>query len=146
MTAQQLRETRAKLISDAREIRDRADRATRDLTAEEVGQQTAMLADARRTGDELRALEDLEREENLTTLPETQRTGRSPDARAQMEACDTALRGVLRSAAEGRGPVAMECVPAPGELRAREHRTMSTLAGADGGFSIAPDVSMYGQI
>ena len=36
--AKTLREKRAKLIEDARGIRTRADAATRDLTAEEIGQ------------------------------------------------------------------------------------------------------------
>src|SRR3990167_9593965 len=95
MTAKELREKRAKLIADARAIRDRADqeKPARDLTAEEIGTQATMLADARRLGDELRNLEELEKEENLTTLPETQRqTPPTAEARVKAEQDRTAFR------------------------------------------------------
>ena len=91
-----------------------------------------MLADARTLGDELRNLEDLEKEENLTTLPETQRTvPKTDEARAKAKDADTALRTFLL---EGR------------DTRPAEQRTMNTLGGSVGGYAIAPDTSFYGRV
>ena len=141
MTAKELREKRAKLIADARAIRATADEAKRDCTKEEIDQQTRMLADAGLLGQELRNLEDLEREENLSTLPETQRD-LSPEAQSRLAAQDKDVRSFLRSAFEGRGPLSMVLRATP----AAEARAQNTIAGAAGGFAVAPDVSMYGQI
>lgn len=135
MDAQTLRDKRAKLIADARAIRTRADQETRDLTAEEIASQTAMVADAGRYAEELRTLEALEREER-TTLPDSMREA-APAARAAMATTDRELRTFLRTAPSGT----MLTVTMPDEAR-----TMSTLGLAAGGASIAPDTSMYGQI
>ena len=140
MTAQELRDKRAKLIADARAIRTRADEAKRDLTAEDIAQQTQMLADAGRLGQELRNAEELEREENLTALPETQREA-PKETQARMAAQDKEVRTFLRHAFEGRGPMSMTIRATPPEARAQ-----NTISGAAGGFAVAPDVSMYGQI
>ncbi len=143
MTAKELREKRAKLIADARAIRDRADEAKRELTAEEIDQQRKMLDDAGRLGQELRNLEELEREESLSTLPETQRAdgAGSRETRERLIAQDKEMRSFLRNAAEGRGPSSLLV-----RAMTQEERAQNTLAGASGGFAVAPDVSMYGQI
>lgn len=135
MTAQELRDKRAKLIADARAIRTRADEAKADLTAEQIAQQSAMLADAARFVDELRNLEALEKEEAIPSLPESQRE----QPKAEREAGEQRgkeLRDFIIAAHEGRGP----------KGRSFEARAMNTIAGANGGFSVAPDVSMYGRV
>ena len=127
MDAKTLREKRTKLIEDARAIRTRADEAKRDLTTEEIGQQGAMLADAKRLVDELRNLEELEREEAIPSLPESQR-GKSKEEQDEAETRSAKLRSFLINAVEGRGGSAMT-VEATTQQRSalmRERRSMST--------------------
>lgn len=149
MDAKTLREKRTKLIEDVRAIRARADDATRDLTAEEIAQQTTMLADAKRLGDELHNLEQLEYEERIPSFPESQR-GRSPEDQEENARRSQELRSFLVAAVEGGGPLTKSFTPTEAQHRALmgqpERRAMSTLAGAAGGFSVAPDTSMYGRV
>ena len=149
MTAQELRDKRAKLIADARAIRARADEAKRDLTAEDITQQTAMLADAARAGDELRNQEQLEREEAIPLLPESQRE-RTPDEQDAAEARSAEIRSFLLAAVEGRGAIARNFDLSASQrcalMATRERRTMNTLALASGGAAVAPDTSMYGRV
>lgn len=147
MDLKTLREKRAKLIADARAIQDRADTETRDLTAEDVEKQRKMLDDAKVLAGQIRNAEDLDAEER-TTLPETQRTD-DPEAREQADQQENELRSFLRNAVEGRGSSSLVLKPTPADVRAfagREARGQNTLSGAAGAFSVAPDVSMYGQI
>ena len=149
MTAQELREKRTKLIEDARLIRTRADEAKRDQTAEETGQQVAMLADAKRLGDELRALEALEREEQIPSFPETQRE-RTPEEQEDAARRSKELRDFLLAAVDG-GPTVKAFPPTAAQIRAlsggdSERRTMNTLGATVGGYAVAPDTSMYGRV
>ena len=149
MTATELRDKRAKLIADARAIRTRADEAKRDVTAEEITQQTAMIADAARMGDELRNLEALEKEEAIPSLPESQR-GRPKNEQDAGEKRAKELREFVMAAHEQRGPKARTFEASEVQRRALmatpERRGMNTLALASGGASVAPDTSMYGRV
>jgi HK97 family phage major capsid protein len=146
MDLKALREQRAKLIADARGILDNADTEKRGLSAEEVESQNKMLADARRVGETIRNAQEIEAEER-GTIPESQRGARREDATEetpQAKAYNAALRSYLRN---GFG---MMTVDEQSALRAGyvefEGRAQSTLSGAAGGFSVAPDTSFYGRI
>jgi HK97 family phage major capsid protein len=144
MDAKTLRDNRAKLISDARAILDRADAEKRSLTSEELASQTAMLADAKTAGATLRNLEEVELEER-GTIPESQRDERSKkDKDPASKAYGAALRSYLMN---GFGMMtADEQAALRGGYREFEDRTQSTLTGAAGGFDVAPDTSFYGRI
>ena len=141
MDAKTLRDKRDKLIADARAIGERAERENkRDLTAEEIDQQTKMLTDARGLVQAIKNAEELQRENDETKMPESQRE-LPKDVQLRLSAQDKELRTFLRSAAEGRGPSSLTV-----KAMTQEERALNTLSLAAGGASIAPDTSMYGQI
>lgn len=158
MAAKDLREKRAKLLTDARAISTRAEQEKRELTAEEVASQRKMLDDARIAGDELRNMEDLEREERNPSFPESQRE-KTPEEQDAAEKRAADLREFIMAACEGRGPRSRsfeatkeqrQLIALPGAdfraLMRGERRTMNTLALASGGAAVAPDTSMYGRV
>src|SRR3990167_1448998 len=149
MDAQTLREKRAKLIADARAIRTRADQEKRDLTAEEIQQQAKMLADAKLVGDELRPLEQREQEESIPSFPESQRDKPKQEQDEAVQRREK-LRSFLLAAVEGGGPLRLNVEATAPQQRAlmlqSERRTMNTLSAAAGGYSVAPDTSMYGRV
>lgn len=145
-----LRESRAKLIADARAIVDKADAEKRGLSPEEVESQRKMLDDAKVYVGQIRNAEELETEERAiaASLPESQRTEeRTREDREQPEArkaYQRALTNYLRvgfSMLTGDDQRALQA----GYMQF-EDRTQSTLSGAAGGFAIEPDTSFYGRI
>lgn len=140
-----LREKRAKLIADARQINDKADAENRGLSTEEVTAQRAMLNEAKGLVSQIANAEELEQEERdiNASLPESQRTRLSkpagePDANLVQR--NAAIRRFLSlsETAEDRALVAAQLTP--------EMRAMSGLSGAAGGFAVAPDTSFYGRV
>ncbi len=162
MNIKDLRERRQKLIADARAVLDKADAEKRNLTPEEVVSQTAMLADAKTLGAQLRNAEDLEIEER-GTIPESQREEpRRGAERVAYEARRKSLHTLLtrsgdRIPAEMDGDLSnIQAVRDAGNLfpaqkdsfilLPSEQRSNNTLSLGAGGAAIAPDTSMYGRI
>jgi len=148
----ELREKRAKLISDARAILDKADSEKRGLSPEEVESQRKMLDDAKALVEQIRNLEELETEERAlaSSLPESQRTESRSKGDKPSDAQKTAYMGALRSYIAG-GFQAMtgdeQKILRSGYREFNgEERAQSTLSGAAGGFVIPVDTSFYGQI
>ena len=145
MDLKALRESRAKLIADARAILDKADTEKRGLTPEEVQTQAKMLVDARALGATLRNAEELEVEER-GTIPESQRD-EPKDKKAPSEATKK-YTGALRSyLMHGFGMMtADEQTALRAGYREFEDRAQNTISGAAGGFDVPPDTSFYGKI
>ena len=140
-----MRESRAKLISDARAILDKADTEKRGLTPEEVQTQSRMLVDARALGATLRNAEELEVEER-GIIPESQREERVE--KATPSEATKKYTGALRSyLMNGFGMMTTdEQVALRAGYREFEDRAQNTLTGAAGGFDVPPDTSFYGKI
>lgn len=145
MDLKALREKRAKLIADARGIVDRAESENRGLSPEEVDSQRKMLDDAKTLVGQIRNAEDLEQEERdiRASLPESQRTAREDENRdgtADVAKRNAAIRRYLTfsETPEDRALVQAQITP--------EMRAQSTLSGAAGAFSVAPDTSFYGRV
>lgn len=149
LSAAQIREKREKLIHDAGELvgpnntfAKPEDRTKFDEIMTDVEALKAHLDDA----DRAERLQSIQR----TTLPESQRTAPAPDgdrtaAKALYErAMGRYIRGhrmeQLRS--EEQEALFRSHVP----FDSVENRDMSTLSGAAGGFTVAPDTRFYGSI
>lgn len=141
MDLKALRESREKLIHDARAILDKADSEKRGLSPDEVESQKKMLADARALKDTIAAAEEQEQEEReiRASLPESQRRTNEReerDPKNETEQRNAAVRRFLR----------FEETTEDRSLVGTQLRAQNTLAGAAGAFSIAPDTSMYGKV
>lgn len=121
MTTKELREKRNKLIADARELVGAAVNSGNPLTSDEKVTLDKLRADATSIGELLRNAEELDAE-TRSIVPESQATGAaaSPD----MEAREAAFRHYART----------------GELREQ------SLTGAEGGYTVAPNISFYGKV
>lgn len=134
----ELRTQREKLVADMRAVIDRADTEKRALTPEDNTKLAAMKADALRIKESIAHLEDVDAE-TRALVPESQRQERRPAA-GDPRAKD--LRAFLCADPEDRSaPTRFTLTPPTAEQRAN-----NTLSGAAGGYSVAPDTSMYGRI
>lgn len=150
MTLKDLREKRNKLIADARAIIDKADKEKRGLSPEEVESQRKMLDDAKALVGQIRNAEDLEAEERdiAASVPESQRTGRERHENGDaVEGTKRYMAALGRYLRVGFGLLSGDDQRALQEGFVQfESRAMSTLTGAAGGFSVAPDTSFYGRV
>lgn len=145
MDLKALRESRNKLIADARAVLDKADTEKRGLTPEEVTSQSAMLADARRIGDTIRNAEEIEAEER-GIIPESQRTHEKREQKPETKAYESAFRSYCINGFSGMSHEDQKTLRGGYREFSKEDRAQSTLSGAVGGYDVAPDTSFYGKI
>lgn len=143
---QALREKRTKLIADMRALLDRVESEKRAITTEEQASFDAMRAEADALQQTLRRADDLATEERAI-VPESQRTERILDLTGgNRQAADYSdvLTRYLRYGERGLNPAQMDVLQRG--WTQFETREQNTYSGAAGGFVVAPDTSMYGQI
>jgi HK97 family phage major capsid protein len=121
MALTDLREKRAKLIADARELVGAAVNRGDALTGDEKDKIAKLREDAKAIGDLIAAAE--EAEADARSLQAATRAPAAPKAPASREA-DEAFRRFM----------------ATGEVREQ------SLTAAEGGYTVAPDVSFYGRV
>jgi HK97 family phage major capsid protein len=121
MTSKELREKRNKLIADARELVGAAVASGNPLGNDEKIKLDALRAEAASIGDLLRQAEELDNEQRAI-VPESQRPGVivTPDQAAR----DEAFKRFMLT----------------GERREQ------SLTAAEGGYTVAPDISFYGKV
>lgn len=127
-TTNELREKRAKLIADARAlVGDAVNSGT--LSADDKVKIETMRTEATTLGELLRNAEELDAEAR-SIVPESQRPGERADV--NREGRDKSVSVFLRT---GRG-----AQPLDAEVREQ------SLSGSEGGYTVAPDTSFYGQV
>lgn len=135
----ELREKRAKLIADARQVVEGFTQRGEALSAEALERVDKLRAEAKAIGETLARAEDLDGEERAL-VPETQRSlVAAPQSGVTAEQRNLAVIETLRgfATAEQRQIAAGNINP--------ELRDQST-SGSAGGYTIAPDTQFYGQI
>jgi HK97 family phage major capsid protein len=123
MKSIELRQKKATLVANARELIDRADKEKRDLNQEEQNTWTAYMADVEKLDKQIADIETLERLERDLTMPtsEPERPGSEGRTNPQAEKTTRAWNAFLRS----------------GSLQP-EVRALQADADASGGFYTAP--------
>lgn len=146
MRTKELREQRAKLLSDQRALLGKVEAEKRvALTDDEKAQIVKMQADYKSAGEELRLLEELEAEERAAreTVPPSQRTTTKTDEAPTYE---QAMDSYLRYGTAGMKPEERAVLAPRFQTFGPEERALATLTGSGGGFTIAPDTSFYGRV
>lgn len=148
MTIAQMRESRNKLVADARAIQDKADADKRVLTADELANQRKLIDEAKDLSERINMAADLEDAEAGTGAPESQRAARG---KGKAEEGKTAyVRAFTSYVRNGWNMMSGDDQRALQtgfqQFSESEQRAQSTLSGAAGGFDVAPDTSFYGKI
>jgi len=135
----ELREKRARLISEARQVVEGFTQRGEALSAEALERVDKLRAEAKAIGDTLARAEDLDGDERAI-VPETQRTAaRSDGGDVSIEQRNVAVIEALR------GFATREQLQIASGMVNSELRDQST-TGSAGGYTIAPDTRFYGQI
>ena len=146
MTIEQMRDARAKLVADARQIQDTADAAKRQVTAEELVSQKKMLADIADFDGRIGVAEDLDKATRMTGAPASQGDGKQTKdefAALQSEARQAYIRDGVQGLSHEQSQALRSSFAA---LGSEEKRALSAVGGAAGGFTVAPDASFFGQV
>lgn len=146
MTIEQMRETRAKLVADARAIQDGADAAQRTVNSDELGTQKKMLAEIADLDARIGVAEDLDKATRATGAPASQGLAtQTKDEFATLQA--EARTAYIRDGVQGLTPEQHKVLRASfASLGSEEKRALSAVGGAAGGFTVAPDTSFFGQV
>ena len=135
----ELRERRAKLISDARQVVEGFTARGEALSAEALERVDKLRAEAKSIGETLDRAEEIETEDRAY-VPDTQRVRESRETEpAGVEQRNAAVTAMLR------GQVTPEQRQILAAMQSPELRDQST-TGSGGGYTIAPDTSFYGRI
>lgn len=153
MTLKDLIEKRQRLIADARAVVEQAREKGAALSADDLAKITVMREEARTIGEQIKVEQELDDESraiadaaNLAgrtyAPPATQGVTRTGTAAGDAEQREGATGRFLRFKESQEDRQMLEAAQPKGF----EVRTMNTITGAAGGFVIAPDQSLFGQI
>lgn len=148
----ELREERAKLITDARSLIDKAESEGRDLTDEEQGRYDEMLSDARKLDVRAKRQEELQELERSRAAEDAGNRGLNPgggvenEERSQSELQMAGFRSILAFGNDARDHDEAG-VRSFQEYSSRERRNLSLGGGgASGGYLVLPEELYSGLI
>ena len=127
MTIKEMREQRAKLISQARGLVDAADAAKRGLTVEEQTQFDKLMDDANKMAEDIKKRENLAAVEADLAQQAGQPTRMEPESRAQAGGSEEYRKAFKKYLADGREG-----------LNSAETRALQVDAAVSGGYLVTP--------
>lgn len=147
MTIRELRERRAKLLADLRQLHNAAEDADRAMTPEERERYRGMETEYHTLGERLEREQELAAEERAAReVPASQRETPPASTDAPTITREQAFESYLRHGMQELSPEARAVLASTRQGVSAEMRTMSGLSGASGGFLVAPDTSFFVSI